>query len=71
MKIHAYESLQNVVCDSMLKISMRSQDRASSLWTYDKNENNKQEEDYFDRFNIEKKDNSKWQRKKKDIYDYS
>lgn len=34
---------------------MRSQDRASSLWTYDKNENNKQKEDYYDKFNIKRK----------------
>ena len=52
---------------------MRSQNRASSSssssWTYDKNENNKQKEDYYDKFNI-KKDKNKWQRKK-DIYDCS
>lgn len=37
---------------------MRSQNRASSSssssWTYDKNENNKQKEDYYDKFNIKK-----------------
>lgn len=49
---------------------MRSQDRASSLWTYDKNENNKQKEDYYDKFNIKRKIRING-RGKKDIYDCS